>query len=232
MTSDRGMAEWDAAYLLGALTAEEAAEYERYLANSPRRAELSDADDIPGILDVLTPEEALALIEEGPKSEVRGEVAAQPTSLGAAAERRRLRSRRARLAGALASAAAFLLVGGIVGYAVIPHEPSSTTGVSLQAMAAGEREGVSASLAVSEEPWGTRLDWQCEYTKAWASNVKGYDLVVMTKDGSESTVASWRPSGDEATNLAAATVIPTSDIRSVVIREAGTATPLAVTTLT
>jgi hypothetical protein len=231
MTSDRGMAEWDAAYLLGALTAEEAAEYERYLADSPRRAELQDADDIPGILDVLTPEEALALIDEGPKSEVRGEVAAQPTSLGAAAERRRLRSRRARLAGVLASAAAFLLVGGIVGYAVIPHEPAST-GVSLQAMAAGEREGVSASLALSEEPWGTRLDWQCEYTKAWAANVKSYDLVVMTKDGSESTVASWRPSGDEATNLAAATVIPTSDIRSVVIREAGTATPLAVTTLT
>lgn len=145
MTSDRGMAEWDAAYLLGALTAEEAAEYERYLADSPRRAELQDADDIPGILDVLTPEEALALIDEASTSEVRGEVAAQPTSLGAAAERRRLRSRRARLAGALASAAAFLLVGGIVGYAVIPHEPLST-GVSLQAMAAGEREGVSASL--------------------------------------------------------------------------------------
>jgi hypothetical protein len=54
----------------------------------------------------------------------------------------------------------------------------------------------------------------------------------VTKDGSEATVASWSPSGDEASNLAAATVIPRSDIRSVVIREAGTGTPLAVTTLT
>jgi hypothetical protein len=229
MTSDRDMAEWDAAYLLGALTPEEAAEYERYLKDSPQRAEAHD-DDIPAILDMLTPEEALALLDDRPESEVGGQVAPQPTSLGAAAERRRLRSRRARLATAFASAAAFLLVGGIVGYAVVPRE--SATGVSLQAMAAGEREGVTASLAVSDEPWGTRLDWQCEYTKPWATNVASYDLVVVTKDGSEATVASWSPSGDEASNLAAATVIPTSDIRSVVIREAGTGTPLAVTTLT
>ncbi|MGH3641733.1 MAG: hypothetical protein ACRDUX_22205 [Mycobacterium sp.] len=229
MTSDRNMAEWDAAYLLGALSAEEAAEYERYLADAPQQTELQNSADIPAILDVLSPEEALALIDEGPESEERGTTAAQPASLAAAAERRRLRSPRVRLATALASAAAFLIVGGIVGYAVIPRE--SSTGVALQAMAAGERAGVTASLAVSDEPWGTRLDWHCEYTKDWATNVDSYDLVVTTKDGAESTVASWRPSGDEASNLAAATVIPTSDIRTVVIREAGTATPLAVTTL-
>jgi hypothetical protein len=230
MTSDPNMAEWDAAYLLGALSAEEAGEYERYLAESPQGTGLPDSTAIPAILDVLSPEEALALLDERPASEERGETATEPTSLAAAAERRRIQSRRARLATVLASAAAFVLIGGVVGYGVIPHE--SSPGVSLQAMAAGQREGVTASLAVSDEPWGTRLDWQCQYTKAWATNVKSYDLVVTTKEGAESTVASWRPSGDEASNLAAATTIPTSDIHSVVIREAGTATPLAVTTLT
>jgi hypothetical protein len=229
MTPDRDMAEWDAAYLLGALSAEEATEYERYLADAPQPPEVHAWDDIPPILDVLSPEEALALIDEQPKSEDQGRVATQPTSLAAAAEKRRLRSGRTRLATALASAAAFLLVGGIVGYAVIPRE--SSTDVALQAMAAGERPGVTASLAVSNEPWGTRLDWRCQYTKDWAANVSSYDLVVTTKDGEESTVASWSPSGKEASNLAAATVIPTSDIRSVTIREAGTATPLAVTNL-
>jgi hypothetical protein len=122
-----------------------------------------------------------------------------------------------------------LVAGRVVGYAVIPRD--SSPGVTLQAMAAGARDGVTASLAVSDEPWGTRLDWQCQYTKAWATNVKSYDLVVTTKEGAESTVASWRPSGDAASNLAAATTIPKSEIQSVVIREAGTATPLAVTTL-
>lgn len=226
MTPDRNMAEWDAAYLLGALSADEAAEYERYLAASPRPSDIPDLRDIPGILDVLSPEEALALIDDEPGER---DEPARPTSLAAAADKRRLRSGRARLATALAAAAAFLLVGGIVGYAAIPHE--SSTGVTLQAMAPGERAGVEASLAVSEEPWGTRLDWECQYAKDWAANVSSYDLVVTTKDGVESTVASWSPSGDEASNLAAATVIPTSDIRSVTIREAGTATPLAVTNL-
>jgi hypothetical protein len=227
MTSDPNMAEWDAAYLLGALSAEEASEYERYLAEAPQRRGWPDSAEIPAILDVLSPEEALALLDERPESDVHGKAATQPTSL--AAERHRLRSRRARLATVLASAAAFLLIGGVVGYAVIPRE--SSPGVTLQAMAAGARDGVTASLAVSDEPWGTRLDWQCQYTKAWATNVKSYDLVVTTKAGAESTVASWKPSGDEASNLAAATTIPMSDIHSVVIREAGIATPLAVTTL-
>jgi hypothetical protein len=229
MTSDRDMAEWDAAYLLGALSADEAAEYERYLADAPQPTELQDWHDIPAILDVLSPEEALALIDERPEFENQANVATEPTSLAAAAEKRRLRSGRTRLATAIASAAAFLLVGGIVGYTVTPRE--SSTGVALQAMAAGERAGVTASLAVTNEPWGTRLDWQCQYTKDWATNVSSYDLVVTTTDGKESTVASWSPSGKEASNLAAATVIPTSDISSVTIREAGTATPLAVTKL-
>ncbi|MDF2581410.1 MAG: hypothetical protein K0R33_53 [Mycobacterium sp.] len=227
MTADRNMAEWDAAYLLGALTAEEAAEYERYLAGLPERAD--PLGDIPAILDVLSAEEALALIGDRPESVASEQPADPPASLAAAAERHRLRSRRTRTATAFASAAAFLLIGGIVGYAVIPRE--SSAGITLQAMAAGERDGVTASLAVTDESWGTRLDWQCRYTKDWATNVSSYDLVVTTKDGAESTVGSWRPAGDEASNLAAATVIPMSEIRSVTIREAGTLTPLAVTTL-
>lgn len=229
MTSDPNMAEWDAAYLLGALSAEEALEYERYLAETSQDTGLADSAQIPGILDVLSAEEALALLDDRPASVEDGNVVTPPASFAAAAEKRRLRSRRARLAAAFASAAAFLIIGGVVGYAAIPH-PSST-GVTLQAMGAGKRDGVAASLAISDEQWGTRLDWECHYTKPWATNVKSYDLIVTTKAGVESTVASWSPSGDKATNLAAATTIPKSDIQSVTIREAGTATPLAVTTL-
>ena len=231
MTSERDMAEWDAAYLLGALSAEEAAEYERHLADSPESADPWDASDLPAILDVLSPEEALALLDEEPVTETRDDAGSSPASFAAAAERRRTRSRGARMATALASAAAFLLIGGLVGYAVIPHD--SSTGVSLQAMAPGQRQGVTASLALSDEPWGTRLDWECEYTKDWAVKATGYDMVVTTKNGAETTVASWRPSGTEkqASNLAAATVISKSDIRTVTIRESGSATPLAVTTL-
>lgn len=225
------MAQWDAAYLLGALSDAEAAEYERYLADTAESDDAADASHLPAILDVLSPEEALALLDEGSPIARRDEDGHAPASFAAGAERRRTRSRAVRVATVIASAAAFLLIGGLVGHAIGPQE--SSTGVALQAMAPGQRQGVTASLALSSEPWGTRLDWECEYTKDWAVKATGYDLVVTTKSGVETVVASWRPSGTEkhASNLAAATVIPTSDIRAVTIRESGSTTPLAVTTL-
>lgn len=230
MPSDQNLSEWDAAYLLGALTPEEHEEYERFRAAEPADgAEQAKLAGAVGLLDLLSPDEALALLDETPTAQPRESGASLLPTLAAAAEKRRLRSRRAIVAGMLASAAAFLVIGGVIGYTAIPRpEPVRT---ELQAMAPGQREGVTASLAVSGEPWGTRLDWECQYTKAWATDVAGYDLVVITRDGAETTVASWSPSGDEATGLAASTLIPTADIRAVEIREAGTPMPLATTTL-
>jgi anti-sigma factor RsiW len=230
MPSDQNLSEWDAAYLLGALTPEELEEYERFRAAKPADgAEQAKLAGAVGLLDLLSPDEALALLDETPTAQPRESGASLLPTLAAAAEKRRLRSRRAIVAGMLASAAAFLVIGGVIGYTAIPQpEPVRT---ELQAMAPGQRDGLTASLAVSGEPWGTRLDWECRYTKPWATDVAGYDLVVITRDGAEATVASWRPAGEEATGMAASTLIPTTDIRAVEIREAGTPMPLATTTL-
>ena len=96
-------------------------------------------------------------------------------------------------------------------------------------MQPGSRGGLTAQLAVTEKKWGTELNWACEYTKDWSRNVDSYDIVVTTKDGAQTAVGSWKPAGDEATGLSAATSIPTSEIRSVDIRVTGTDQPLAVT---
>lgn len=225
MTENDDRADWDAAYILGALTPEESADYERLLSDDPAHAAaVRDLSDLPALLDVLSPEEAFALLDD------RADTPAAPvTSLADAAERRRQRSRSGRVATIVASAAACLLVGGFIGYAAIPRP--SAPGVEMQAMAAGQREGVTAALAVTPEQWGTRLDWECAYTKNWATSVDRYDLVVTTDNGAQSVVASWRPAGEETANMSASTVIPTSDIRTIDIREAGTTTPLAVTTI-
>lgn len=230
MTSDDNPADWDAAYLLGALSPEETAQYDEFLAAKPAHAAaLTEYADIPAILDILPRDEALALIGVDAAPPTTDDGPSTVSSLAVAAEKRRTRSRRTRFATVIASAAALLVVGGIVGYTAIPR--NAPPGVSLQAMAPGERAGVTASLAVSAEDWGTRLDWNCQYTKDWATAVASYDLVVTTRDGKQQAVATWRPTGDQATNLAAATVIPASNIRTVEIRETGTTTPLAVTTL-
>ena len=101
----------------------------------------------------------------------------------------------------------------------------------MQAMQPTAREGLTAELAVTEKKWGTELNWACQYTKDWSRNVDSYDIVVTTHDGVQRPVGSWKPAGDEARGLSAATSIPTSQIRTVDIRVSGSNEPLAITTL-
>jgi hypothetical protein len=226
------LAEWDAAYVLGALSPQDRLAYEDYLAANPKRAAaLTEFAGLPGLLNLLSPEEALALDATTGDDVGEERVLDLMPSLARAAERRQRRSRRNVMVMVTATAAAFLAVGVIVTASVVGRTPDSSTTPTLQAMAPGGRPGISAQLAVTEKKWGTRLDWKCEYTKDWSKNVGSYDLVVTTVDGEKAVVGSWRPAGDEASGLSAATEIPASKIRSVYIRETGTDAPLAVKTL-
>ncbi len=228
---DDDLAEWDAAYVLGALNSDDEHTYENYLATNPQRsAELTELAGMPDILNVLSPEEALALTDlagSPPVQDRHDNVA----SFARAAEGRQRQSRRARLVGVIAAAAAFVIIGGVVGATVFPRTTGSVQTVAMAPMQPGSRPGLTAQLAVTEKKWGTELNWACEYTKDWSRDVVSYDIVVTTKNGAQTTVGSWRPAGDEATGLSAATSIPTSEIRTVDIRVSGTDQPLAVTTL-
>ncbi|KUI23476.1 hypothetical protein AU193_01665 [Mycobacterium sp. GA-1285] len=227
-TPDDNLAEWDAAYVLGALSVEDRRTYEDYLAANPARAaELTDLAEMPAILGALSREEAVALTDLGETPEA--DRSAGIASLARAAGRRERRSRRAMLAATVAVAAALAVLGGVVGATVFPRTTSQT--VAMEPMQPGQRQGLTAQLAVTEKKWGTELNWACEYTKDWARDVESYDIVVTTRDGVETAVGSWRPAGDEATGLSAATSIPTSEIRSVDIRVSGSDEPLAVRAL-
>ena len=228
---DDDLAEWDAAYILGALSLEDRRTYEGYLAANPARAaELTGLAGMPGILNALSRDEAVALTDLGgaPPAENRPDNVA---SLAHAAAKRQQRSRRMWLAAAVASAAALLIAGAVVGATVFPQSSAPTQTVAMQAMQPTPRGGLTAELAVIEKKWGTELNWACQYTKDWSRNVDSYDIVVTTHDGVQQAVGSWKPAGDEATGLSAATSIPTSQIRTVDIRVTGSNEPLAITTL-
>jgi hypothetical protein len=224
------LAEWDAAYVLGALSLEDRRTYEDYLAANPTRAaELTELAGMPGILNALSRDEAVALTDlAGVPAERPDEVA----SLAHAAAKRQQRSRRTFLTASVASAAALLIAGGVVGATVFGQSsPPPVETVAMQPMQPGQREGLTAQLAVTEKKWGTELHWACEYTKDWSRNVESYDIVVTTDIGTQYVVGSWKPAGDEATGLSASMSIPKSQIRTVDIRVTGTTEPLAVTTL-
>jgi hypothetical protein len=228
--AEDNLAEWDAAYVLGALSLEDRRTYEDYLAaNPPRAAELTELAGMPGILNALSRDEAVALTDlAGVPAERPDEVA----SLAHAAAKRQQRSRRTFLTASVASAAALLIAGGVVGATVFGQSsPPPVETVAMQPMQPGQREGLTAQLAVTEKKWGTELHWACEYTKDWSRNVESYDIVVTTDIGTQYVVGSWKPAGDEATGLSASMSIPKSQIRTVDIRVTGTTEPLAVTTL-
>jgi hypothetical protein len=232
---DDDLAEWGAAYVLGALSLTDRRAYESYLAANPTRAaELTELAGMPGILNALSRDEAVALTDLAgvrPAQERPDNVAA----LAHAAARRQQRSRRRWLAAAVASAAALVIVGGSLGGIVgaTVHRPPSAPPqtVAMQAMQPTPRGGLTANLAVSQKKWGTALNWACQYTMDWSRTVPSYDIVVTTYDGAQRAVGSWKPAGDEATGLSAATSIPTSQIRTVDIRVTGSDEPLAITTL-
>jgi hypothetical protein len=225
------LAEWDAAYVLGALSLEERRRYESFLAANPDRAtELTELAGMPGILNALSRDEAVALtnLAGAPPAGDRSDNVA---SLAHAAAERKRRSRRTWLATAVASAAALLIAGGVVGATVFSRTTAPVETVAMQEMQPTPRGGLTAQLAVSEKKWGTELNWACEYTKDWSRDVKSYDIVVTTHDGVQTAVGSWKPAGEEAKGLSAATSIPTSQIRTVDIRVTGSNEPLAITTL-
>jgi hypothetical protein len=230
MTND-DLAEWDAAYVLGALSLEERRIYENYLAANPARAaELTELAGMPGILNALSRDEAVALTDlagSAPSDDRADEVA----SLAHAAAKRQRRTRRTMSTAAIGVAAALLIAGGVVGATVFPRSAPSVETVAMQAMQPTPGGGLTAELAVTQKKWGTELNWACEYTEDWSREVDSYDIVVTTHDGVETAVGSWKPAGDEATGLSAATSIPTSQIRTVDIRVSGTNEPLAVSTL-
>jgi anti-sigma factor RsiW len=226
--------DWDAAYVLGALSPDDRRAYERHLESCPEcRAQVAELAGVPGILAAVSPEEAVALVEgdeaHEPESAASGPEA-PPTlvqSLASSVGRRRRRARR-RLTGVLIGSGAVLAAAGlVVGLVLAPSLGPAPTGTTY-AMAAAVPGSVEAEIAVTGKAWGTRFDWNCSYGEWADSGVSAdYDLVVTDLDGQDTVVATWTAVGAKAGSLSASTSIPLDRIRSVEIRLPGSDQALA-----
>lgn len=222
--SDDRYADWDAAYVLGSLPADERLEYERHLETCDRcAAAVAELVGLPGLLSRLPADQAVEIAEPDGRPDTRPE-----STLAAVAHRLRRRHRRRRVwVGATITAAvrAAVLGGLAVGTARVDPSDVQARGTSATADRydlVGER-GLDVDLAVSGEPWGTRFDWACSYGgRSWATDASVmYDLVVVRSDGSTVTVASWSAAGEDARGLSASTDVPRADIASVQVRLRG-----------
>jgi hypothetical protein len=224
----------DAAYVLGALSADARREFERHLTTCPAcSAAVAELAGMPGILGKLSRDEAVALLDVPPAPARKADVV---RGLAASVRKRRRRTRILAGVGALAVAGLLAATGflaGSLGGAVSPAstaQPSAAT-IEMDQVTPG---AMTATLSLTEKGWGTRFDWSCTYgADDWGpgETAATYALVVTDRSGVETTVATWAAAGDAAKGLVASSSVPTSAIQSVEIRLADTGTPLVRTDL-
>ncbi|GAA1845384.1 anti-sigma factor family protein [Asanoa iriomotensis] len=206
----------DGAYVLGALSPSERAEYERHLAGCPAcREAVAEIAVLPGLLGRLTDPDSLDLT---PATPLPDRMPALLEAVGA--ERRRLRKvRRRRYVGAALVAAGLAAVVG-VGVAGAdagwfgggPSAGQVTArgtqiGVKLVAMQpVGGAVPVTAEIGINGTKWGTEISMRCAYksggdsSKAWT-----FRLVAHGADGATEQVGSWRAAAGETVEMNGAT---------------------------
>jgi anti-sigma factor RsiW len=187
---------YDAAYVLGALSAEDRAAFEQHLKECPDCARaVQELAGLPGLLAQVTPQ---MVGEERP-------VGLLPSMLRTV---RRLRRRRTltTMALALAAAAAVLV-------AVLVPPADGPSGSAMTPLGAFPVQATAAVAAVSG---GSRVDMSCQYEGAEYG--ADYQLVAVRLDGSETDLATWWADPNHTAKLSLDTALAPGDIEALEIR--------------
>lgn len=208
---------WDAAYVLGSLSAADRREYEEHLADCPAcRSAVADISGVPALLSQLDRDSVTAL-DPGPG-------AAMPDllpSLLAGVHRRRRRTRMMTWA-ASGAAAAVLGIGVLVGVGTNSPAPQQEalpmTQVGTTALA--------STVAVNSQSWGSVIDLSCVCLAAINSPHDRLALVVVGRDGSQTRLATWVAEPGHTATPTGSISTPSDQIASVQIVAADNGTVL------
>lgn len=182
---------WDAAYVLGSLSAADRREFELHLTDCPAcREAVADISGMPGLLAQLERNDAAVLDQAVPATEMPPAPTELLPSLLSAVHRRRRRNRVITWA-ATTSAAAVLTIGVLVGLA--GHAPSSAPQPTVAAlpMAQVGTTALASTVAVSSQRWGSVIDLQCVCLAPVYAHHDTLAMVVIGRDGSHTRLATW-----------------------------------------
>lgn len=213
----------DAAYVLGALSAEERLEFERHLpgCRACSRA-VQQLAGLPGLLAQVSPDVLESERVDPPVPDTLLPALVQ--------EVRRTRQRRRWTVGLAAAAAAVVLAAGTVAVVAATGDdgppPSAAPSIApAQEMAQLDQTSVWGTLSLTSVGWGTRLDLTCSYEAPPGGY--GHDdgppiylLVVHTRDGGTEQVASWKGLPGKPVHVTGATALVTDQIASVEVQTA------------
>lgn len=206
-------AEWDAAYVLGALSPADRREFEEHLRGCEEcAANVAALAGVPGLLSRVPREHGLALLDEpAPADEM-------PPSLLPRLELAARRDRGRRRAGtwALVAAAA---AAGVIGTLTVPQllePPAATVTAELEPVI---DIPLTASVELTDAGAGTRLEMICSYPYATGDGrERSYDLFVLDRGGAEERVSTWTSRAGSTVEVSATIATPADDIAAVEVR--------------
>jgi hypothetical protein len=211
-------AQWDAAYVVGALAPTERREFEEHLAECAEcRRAIAELSPAVGLLSRLAPEDAEridAVDTDEPPSTAATRDAVEILALARMRARRR---RRTRIIG-LVAAAALVIAAVAVPFSVSSLVRPAAESFALQSVVDIPLE---ASVQLTSLDWGTRIDLDCRYPAAPGSDPDAswsYALAVVDTAGVGSTVSTWRAGPGSSARLSAGTALDVDEIRGVEIR--------------
>ncbi|WP_449372766.1 anti-sigma factor family protein [Arthrobacter psychrolactophilus] len=220
MSATDPYAQWDGAYVLGALPAAQRRDFEQHFSTcqdcTRRVAELSG---LPSLL---------ALTREVPADSPAIATSAKPLYAELSA---RVTSRRRRLILAAAAAAIALasttaaITTAVQSSTAPPQSAVSSAASGTELTFTGARAtGLTATGELSSFPWGTQISWSCSYsagsTYGDEQPSQDYALVMVSTSGTETTVASWVAGPGSVVTPTATTATRAHEIARLEIRDA------------
>jgi anti-sigma factor RsiW len=182
---------WDAAYVLGSLSASDRREFEAHMATCPAcREAVADLSGVPALLSQLDRAEVAAIDESGRGPSATPELS--PELLPSLLATVRWRRRRTRVATWVASAAAAAVLGvgvlvGVQGYSSTPAQPVTAS----QQMAQISTSLLTSTVQLVSQHWGTSINLKCVCLAPLNAHHDTLAMVVVGRDGSQTRLATW-----------------------------------------
>lgn len=201
---------WDAAYVLGSLSAADRREFEGHLAGCPQcRDAVAEISGVPALLSQLDGT-SVAAINDSDATEPPPPAGLLPALLTEVHRRRR----RTRLMTWTASAAAATVLGIGVLIGIGPWTTPSPTPDAVPMAQVGTTT-LASTVAVRDESWGSYIDLSCVCLAPLNAPHDTLALVVVGRDGSQTRLATWVAEPGHTATPAGSISTPSDQIASV-----------------
>ncbi len=182
---------WDAAYVLGSLSAADRREFEGHLAHCLAcRKAVAEVSGVPALLSLLDRADVTSIDQAAP---VVATSEMSPELLPSLLSTVRFRRRRTRMATWAASAAAAVVLGIGVLVGVQGHSgtaPQQTTTAAAPMVQVGTNL-LTSTVSVTSQHWGTFINMQCVCLAPPDAHHDTLAMVVVGRDGSKTRLATW-----------------------------------------